>query len=107
MDILAIVKGQKMKLTANNSCYISGSNRFVRFKFEMSDEWKNLSVIAMFEQNGQISSQTVTDGYAFLPSDIREGNCNMTLFGIGGTIFATTNRVPLIIKNDISNILTN
>ena len=107
MDILAIVKGQRMKLTANNSCHISGSNRFVRFRFEMSDEWKNLSVIAMFEQNGKIFSETVTDGCAFLPSDICEGNCDMTLFGVGGTIFATTNRVPLIIKNDISNMLTN
>lgn len=107
MDIIAIVKGQKMRLVANNSCYISGSNGFVRFKYELSDEWKNLSVIAMFEQNGQISSQTVTDGYAFLPSDICEGNCDMTLFGIGGTIFATTNRVPLIINKDISNISTN
>ena len=107
MDIIAIVKGQRMKLTANNSCHISGSNRFVRFRFEMSDEWKNLSVIAMFEQNGKIFSETVTDGCAFLPSDICEGNCDMSLFSISGTIFATTNRVPLIIKNDISNILTN
>lgn len=107
MDIIAIVKGQKMRLAANNSCYISGSNGFVRFKFELSDEWKNRPMIAMFEQNGKIFSQTVTDGYAFLPSDICEGNCNMSLFGISGTIFATTNRVPLIIKNDISNMLTN
>lgn len=100
MDILVTVEGQKMKLAACQSHCIAGSKSFVKFRFTLSEEWKNLAVCAVFEQGGKKVYQALSDGCAYLPNEITKGICNMGLLGFGGTITATTNLVRLIIEDD-------
>lgn len=102
MDTLVIVEGQKIKLAANQSHRVAGSKNFVKFKFEFSDEWKNLVVCALFEQGNKVISETLVDGCVYLPSELSAGRCYMGLLGIGGTINATTNKLPLLIEEDVS-----
>lgn len=110
MDILVIVDGQRLKLAANQSHYIEGSNQFVKFRFDLSDEWKELAAHVQFIQNGKPYGQ-ILDGewnnkYAFLPNGIVEGECKMVLWGSNGDVRATTNYITLIIDKDISTANT-
>lgn len=110
MDILVIVDGQRLKLAANQSHHIEGSNQFVKFRFDLSDEWKGLATHVQFIQNGEAYGQ-ILDGewnnkYAFLPNGIAEGECKMVLWGGNGDVRATTNYITLIIGKDISTANT-
>lgn len=110
MDILVTVEGQKMKLASNQTHHIEGSSQFVKFVFDLSDEWVGLDTNVQFIQNGEAYGQKL-DGsgnkkYAFLPNGITEGECKMVLYGGDGTIRATTNYIPLSIGKDISALST-
>lgn len=110
MDILVTVEGQKMKLASNQTHHIEGSSQFVKFIFNLSDEWSGLDSNVQFIQNGEAYGQKL-DGsgnkkYAFLPNGIIEGECKMVLYGGDGTIRATTNYIPLSIGKDISALST-
>lgn len=110
MDILVTVEGQKMKLASNQTHHIEGSSQFVKFVFDLSDEWVGLDTNVQFIQNGEAYGQKL-DGsgnkkYAFLPNGITEGECKMVLYGGDGTIRATTNYIPLSIGKDISALRT-
>ena len=110
MDILVTVEGQKMKLASNQTHHIEGSSQFVKFIFDLSDEWVGLDSNVQFIQNGEAYGQKL-DGsgnkkYAFLPNGITEGECKMVLYGGDGTIRATTNYIPLSIGKDISALST-
>ena len=110
MDILVTVEGQKMKLASNQTHHIEGSSQFVKFIFDLSDEWVGLDSNVQFIQNGEAYGQKL-DGsgnkkYAFLPNGITEGECKMVLYGGDGTIRATTNYIPLSIGKDISALRT-
>lgn len=110
MDILVTVEGQKMKLASNQTHHIEGSSQFVKFVFDLSDEWVGLDTNVQFVQNGEAYGQKL-DGsgnkkYAFLPNGITEGECKMVLYGGDGTIRATTNYIPLSIGKDISALRT-
>ena len=110
MDILVTVEGQKMKLASNQTHHIEGSSQFVKFIFNLSDEWNGLDSNVQFIQNGEAYGQKL-DGsgnkkYAFLPNGITEGECKMVLYGGDGTIRATTNYIPLSIGKDISALRT-
>lgn len=110
MDILVTVEGQKMKLASNQTHHIEGSSQFVKFIFNLSDEWSGLDSNVQFIQNGEAYGQKL-DGsgnkkYAFLPNGITEGECKMVLYGGDGTIRATTNYIPLSIGKDISALST-
>ena len=110
MDILVTVEGQKMKLASNQTHHIEGCSQFVKFIFNLSDEWSGLDSNVQFIQNGEAYGQKL-DGsgnkkYAFLPNGIIEGECKMVLYGGDGTIRATTNYIPLSIGKDISALST-
>ena len=110
MDILVTVEGQKMKLASNQTHHIEGSSQFVKFIFDLSDEWVGLDSNVQFIQNGEAYGQKL-DGsgnkkYAFLPNGITEGECKMVLYGGDGTIRATTNYISLSIGKDISALRT-
>lgn len=110
MDILVTVEGQKMKIASNQTHHIEGSSQFVKFIFDLSDEWVGLDSNVQFIQNGEAYGQKL-DGsgnkkYAFLPNGITEGECKMVLYGGDGTIRATTNYIPLSIGKDISALST-
>lgn len=102
MDILVIVEGQRMKLASNQNHHIEGSNEFVKFKFDLSSEWTGLTVHAQFVQNGENFGGPINGNYTYLPNDIKEGECKLVLWGVDGTVRATTNYISLTIGKDIS-----
>lgn len=98
MDIPVKVRNQKMQIESNLKCIVSGSQQFVRFVFDLTDEWDGLSPMAQFNQNGDIYNETLDEDYAcYLPSGIQGGTCMMALYGTDGTTIATTRATKLYI----------
>lgn len=102
MAIPITVKGQKMRIATNQIHCIKNSKNFVKFKFDLDNSWKNFVICAVFEQDNVQYFSEINNGYAFLPEEIQSGLCDVALFGLCGSITATTNRVHLIINDDIS-----
>ena len=102
MEILVNVIGQKLKVTTNLKCFISGSQQFVKFIFNMDSEWDNLLTFAQFRQNGVAYNQYLDeDNSVYLPSEIGAGACTLILYGTGGDVRATTNYLTLTIDENI------
>ena len=101
MDIIVNVVNQKLKIASNLKRIISGSQLFVRFIFNLDDKWNDLEIFAQFTQNGNSYNQYLdVDNTVYLPSEITDGNCMMTLYGTGGDVIATTDSVILVIEKN-------
>lgn len=86
------VVNQKLSLASTCDWLVSGSQKFVKFKFNLEDDWDNLSPFAQFQQNGKAYNQYLDDdNCAFLPPEIGAGSCTLILYGSGDTVIATTN----------------
>lgn len=91
MEILVNVIGQKLKIATNLKCFVSGSQQFVKFTFNMDDSWDNLLTFAQFRQNGAAYNQYLDeDNSVYLPSEIGAGTCTLTLCGTGDDVRAIT-----------------
>lgn len=102
MEILVNVIGQKLKIATNLKCFISGSQQFVKFTFNMDDSWDNLTTFAQFRQNGVAYNQYLdANNSVYLPSEIVAGACTLILYGTGGNVRATTNYLTLTIDENI------
>ena len=102
MEILVNVIGQKLKVTTNLKCFISGSQQFVKFIFNMDSEWDNLLTFAQFRQNGVAYNQYLDeDNSVYLPSEIGAGTCTLILYGTYNGVRATTNYLTLTIDESI------
>lgn len=112
-DIKMRVEGQKLKFVSPTRHFPKGSNDFVRFLFDISDDWDGLMNFVQFRQGAMSSNEyldfvTVTeDGvpkdYAFvcLPQWLRPGPATMVLFGTGNeTMVGTTNYAILHIDDN-------
>ena len=101
MDILVSVVNQKLRIPANLKNYVEGSQKFVRFVFDLSSEWDDLQVFAQFSQNGKSYNLYLDNNNSvYLPPEIVAGVCTMTLYGTGGNIVATTNDAILNIESN-------
>lgn len=86
------VVNQRMSLASTCTELVEGSQKFVKFKFNLEADWDNLSTFAQFQQNGKAYNQYLdSDGCAYLPTEISAGFCNLILYGSGNTVIATTN----------------
>ena len=102
MEILVNVIGQKLKVTTNLKCFISGSQQFVKFIFNMDDSWDNLQTFAQFRQNDVAYNQYLdANNSVYLPREIGAGTCTLILYGTGGNVRATTNYLTLTIDENI------
>ena len=102
MEILVNVIGQKLKIATNLKCFISGSQQFVKFIFNMDDSWDNLTTFAQFRQNDVAYNQYLdTNNSVYLPREIGAGACTLILYGTGGNVRATTNYLTLTIDENI------
>lgn len=98
MDVLVNVSNQKLKVATNLKNFVAGTQEFVKFVFNMSSDWDNLTVFAQFMQNGTAYNQYLDDdNAAYLPSEICAGKCTMMLYGSKDTTIATTNYLTLTI----------
>lgn len=94
MEIFVNVTNQKLNITSSLCNVVAGSQKFVKFKFVIGEEWNGLLSFAQFVQNGLTYNVYLdSDNSVYLPSEIKAGFCWMTLCGTDGVVVATTNRV--------------
>lgn len=106
MNIQINVINQKLRLATNLKNYVAGSQEFVQFTFNISEEWDDLLPFAQFIQNGSTYNVYLdSSNSVYLPSEIQAGICEVTLYGNNGRVIATTNKLKLNI--DENNIVVN
>lgn len=102
MSIFVNVVNQKMSITSTFDNIVSGTQGFVKFRFNLSEDWDGLMPFAQFAQNGTAYNQYLDDeNCVTLPAEIKAGTCTMMLYGSAGTKRATTNYLTLKIDKDI------
>lgn len=105
MNVGVSVIGQRLSFNSNAMKIVSGSKNFVRFVFSFTADWDSLSTYAQFIQDGSSYIVEVGDDKAcYLPDVIVDGECTLSLRGIGGaggSVIATTN--PLTFNVTKSN----
>lgn len=104
MNIQINVINQKLRLATNLKNYVAGSQEFVQFTFNISEEWDDLLPFAQFIQNSSTYNIYLdSNNSVYLPSEIQAGICELTLYGNNGRVIATTNKLKLNI--DENNIV--
>lgn len=109
MSIFVNVVNQKMHASSSTEGLVAGSQQFVKFKFNLSDEWDGLVVFAQFRQNDVAYNQFLDEeNSAYLPAEIGAGTCTLMLYGSNNTTIGTTNYLTLkinenILVSDVSN----
>lgn len=102
MDILVNISNQRLKIATNLKAIVAGTQNFVRFVFNLTSEWDNLSTFAQFCQNGKAYNQYLDENNCvFLPSEIGVGTCTLMLYGSNNGITGTTNYITLTIDENI------
>lgn len=101
MNVLVDVIGQKLNIVAESSKLASGTQEFIKFIFQMTDDWDGLSVFAQFIQNGIAYNQYLDEtNSVYLPAEIKAGKCYLILCGSGEQVIATTNYLTLRIDDN-------
>ena len=101
MDILVDVVNQRLQTATNLTSFIAGTQEFIRFVFNLDDDWDNLLTFAQFTQDGESYNQYLdNDNGAYLPSEIGVGTCTLSLYGSADNKRATTNFLTLKIEEN-------
>lgn len=102
MEVLINVDGQKLKMSTNLKSYVAGSQEFVKFIFNTSEDWNDLIIFAQFQQNGKAYSVYLDDeNSVFLPAEIVSGKCLLMLYGSNSTTIGTTEYLTLLIDENM------
>lgn len=103
MEIPVKVVSQKMRLPTNYKFLAPGSQKFVKFIFDLSSDWNKLTVFTQFGQNGKGYNQYLDENNSmYLPTEITAGKCTLMLYGSGeDDVIATSNYLTLNITPDI------
>jgi len=102
MDVRINVVGQKLVVSSNYIKIIGGSNKFIKFIFSLDGGWSGLMPYAQFTQDGTSYNVYLDENNSvFLPPEIKEGACTLTLGGTGNGVFATTDYVKFNITKGI------
>ena len=102
MDILVNVINQKLKTKANTKRLVSGTQKFIRFKFSLDDAWDGLLVFAQFIQNGKAYNDYLDENNSvYLPPEIEDGKFDVLLYGSGSNTIATTNYLTFEVDKNI------
>lgn len=104
MEIKINVTGQKMKVATNLKTYVSGSQRFVKFTFNFTDDswsmFNHSQLSAYFKQGNTVISTSFDGNSVYLPADIGVGECYLTLYGSNNNIIGITEGLELKIKEN-------
>lgn len=102
MEILINVSNQKLKIVNNLNNIISGTQKFVKFIFELGSDWDGLLTFAQFMQNGVPYNQYLDEeNSVYLPTEIQPGTCTVMLYGSNEEVIGTTNYLTLTIDENI------
>lgn len=78
---------------------VSDSQDFVKFKFELSEEWTDLLKFAQFTQGTESYNVYLDDNLeCYLPSEITSGTCTLSVAGSKDDIFATTDGIVFDVR---------
>ena len=108
MELSVNVIKQKLKLATNSYNLVAGSQQFVKFIFNLSDEWDGLLTFAQFIQDSNSYNAYLDENNSvYLPHEIQAGTCKVILYGTGSQgegsqIIATTNYLKLNIDENIA-----
>lgn len=92
MNILVNVINQKLKVKTNTKKLVSGTQKFIRFEFNLDNAWNDLLVFAQFVQNGKAYNDYLDENNCvYLPPEIAAGKFIVLLYGSGSNVIATTN----------------
>lgn len=100
MYILFRAEGQELK-RIDSETVASDSKGFLHAKFEIDDEWNELALEAVFEQNGKKYVQVLDDNTCLVPIDVlNAGRFKVWLVGVDSdnVIRATTESVTIEVK---------
>lgn len=103
MEIPIKVSAQKMRLPSNYKFIAPRSQKFVKFIFDLSDDWSGMTIFAQFGQNGEAYNIYLDKNNCVdLPPEIQSGKCTLMLYGTGeGSVIATSSFLELTITKDI------
>ena len=103
MDIIINVVGQQLKTVTNLKSVVSGTQKFIRLKFNFDSDWDGLTKVAQFIQNDTPYEDTLdVNNQVYLPPQIVPGNCIVVLYGSNGDdIRATTDYLSLTINKNM------
>lgn len=95
------VINQKLVISSSQQELVSGSQNFVKFKFNLSEEWDGLNVFAQFKQGELAYNQYLdSDNCVYLPAEIKAGTCTLTLYGNINKTIGTSNYLTFDIKEN-------
>lgn len=99
MDILVNVVNQKLKIATNQKTFVEGTQKFIRFIFNLPKEWEDLVVFAQFTQNGLGYNLYLDENNSvYLPPEITTGKCYMTLYGTRGQVVGLSDSLEITIN---------
>lgn len=82
MDILVNVVNQRLKVATNQKTFVAGTQEFIRFVFELSNDWTNLTTFVQFQQNDKSYNVYLDEeSAAHLPPEIVSGTLTIALQG--------------------------
>lgn len=105
MEIVVDVIHQKMHASITKDI-AAGSQRFVKFKFNLDKEWNGLKIFAQFRQGNAAYNDFLDDeNCVYLPQEIQAGCCYLMLYGSNDSIIGTVCPLALTINDNklISN----
>lgn len=102
MEIIINVVNQKLRLATNLTTYVSGSQNFVRFVFNLDESWDGLYPFAQFIQDSRTYNWYLDqDNAVYMPSDIQPGECRLVLYGTNNGVKAITDALLLTINDSM------
>ena len=104
MDILVNVSSQKLRIPTNMRNIVAESQKFVRFVFNLSSDWDNLTAFAQFKQEDHTYNVYLErDDTVYLPYEIKTGKCTLMLYGTNDEVLTPTNAFEFNVK--INNLV--
>lgn len=102
MSILVNVINQKMVMSSCNTELVAGSQQFVKFRFNLDEDWDGLVTFAQFRQGTNAYNQYLDeDNCAYLPPEIGVGTCTLMLYGSYDKTIGTTNYLTFKVGENI------
>ena len=104
MNVSADVIGQKIRLSCNQTKFVSNTKGFIRFVFNFSSDWDNLIKIAQFSQNGVCYESCLDSNNSVpLPHELTVGDFTLSLYAEGEGILARTLPISLGIERSVTS----
>ena len=97
MTIELKLDGQRLSFNGSEKPIVSGTQKFIKLHFDLDDNWNDLLTFAQFTQKESYNVYLDEDNSVYLPTEIEDGLCTLSLCGTKDDIRATSSAVAMII----------